>query len=117
VKLTLLFEFDEDTEHIIVSCPELGVCTCGKNMPDAFDMIGDACATYWLALEDLEEVENKIREVAERIDAPQSEIEQDIADAIKVVRDYGSPAENLAHLLSNGLTAEEWQEIIEEPYG
>ena len=86
MKLTLLFEFDEDTQYIVVICPELGVSTCGKNMSDAFDMIGDACATYWSVLEDLEEVENKVREVAERIDAPQSEIEQDIADMIGLVR-------------------------------
>jgi len=86
MRLTLEFEFDEETQYIVVTCPELGVSTCGKNMSDAFDMIGDACATYWLTLEDLGEVEDKVREVAERIDAPQSEIEQDIVDAIRVIR-------------------------------
>jgi len=57
VKLTLLFEFDEETQYIVVTCSELGVSTCGKNMSDAFDMIGDALATYWSVLEELDEYE------------------------------------------------------------
>lgn len=30
---------------------------------------------------------------------------------------HGSPADNLANLLKGDLSAEEWQEIIDEPHG
>lgn len=30
---------------------------------------------------------------------------------------HGSPADNLSKLLGGGLTAEEWQDILDEPYG
>lgn len=60
MKLTLEFEFDEETSRVMVFCRELGVATSGKDIPDAFEMIGDACATYWLALEDLGELEETL---------------------------------------------------------
>ena len=50
------FEFDEETQEIIVSCEELGVSTFAKSIPDAFEMIGDACAVYCATLEDLGEL-------------------------------------------------------------
>lgn len=57
MKLTLEFEFDEETSQVMVFCRELGVATSGKDIPEAFEMIGDACATYWSVLEELEEYE------------------------------------------------------------
>jgi len=53
VKVTL--EFEEDSGQIMVFCRELGVVTSGKDIPEAFEMIGDACAVYWGTLENLGE--------------------------------------------------------------
>lgn len=55
MKVTLEFEEDKETGRVMVSCCELGVATSGKDIPEAFEMIGDACAVYWGTLEDLGE--------------------------------------------------------------
>lgn len=56
MRLTLNFESDKETQKITVCCEELGLCTFGKDVPEAFEMIGDACAVYWETLEDLGEL-------------------------------------------------------------
>lgn len=51
----LEFEWDEETQRVMVLCEPLGVATSGKDIAEAFEMIGDACAVYWRTLEDLGE--------------------------------------------------------------
>jgi len=69
VKLTFIIE--PDGPSLTARCPELGVASCGEDVPDAIYMLADAIVTYldecaevegydrWLTIADFHELMRK----------------------------------------------------------
>lgn len=54
-KVRFTFEIEKEGDQYTAFCPELGVPSCGKDIPDAIEMLADAVALYLRIKADLGE--------------------------------------------------------------